>query len=103
MAQDSPIVRKGFGMSFTHYDLGNLHGGEIVEVTLSGTEANVCLMDDLNYRNYQAGRSFRHAGGHYKQSPARIAVPGMGHWHVTVDLGGFGGSVSSSVRVIGAS
>jgi len=89
-------------MKHTHYDLGNLNGGEIVEVTLSGTEANVCLMDDSNFRSYRAGRSFRHAGGHFKQSPVRLAVPGMGRGHVTVDLGGFGGSVSSSVRVIGA-
>ena len=87
-------------MSFVHHDLGSLSGGEIVEVTLSGTEANVCLMDDSNFRSYRAGQSFRHFGGHYKRSPVRLQVPGAGHWHVAVDLGGFEGSVSSSARVL---
>ncbi len=59
-------------MSFVHHDLGSLSGGEIVEVTLSGTEANVCLMDDSNFRSYRAGQSFRHFGGHYKRSPVRL-------------------------------
>jgi hypothetical protein len=95
------VAAKELAMKYQHYDLGNLNGGEIVEVTLSGTEANVCLMDDLNFCSYEAGRSFRHVGGHYKRSPVRLAVPKRGHWHVTVDLGGFGGSVSSSVRVVG--
>jgi hypothetical protein len=37
-------------MQFTQYDLGYLHGGETVEITLSGSAANVRLMDssDLN-------------------------------------------------------
>lgn len=89
-------------MNFTHYDLGSLRGGETVEVTLSGTEANVRLMDDSNFRSFRAGRNHRYFGGHAKRSPVRIAVPSSGHWHVTVDLGGFGGNVKSGIRVIPA-
>ena len=30
-------------MGFNHYDLGQQKGGEIIEITLSGNEANVRL------------------------------------------------------------
>ena len=30
-------------MGFNHYDLGQRKGGEIIEITLSGNEANVRL------------------------------------------------------------
>ena len=32
-------------MNFTHYDLGNLGKGRIVEIILQGNAANVQLMD----------------------------------------------------------
>lgn len=87
-------------MNFQHYDLGYNENGKVVEVVLKGTEANVCLMDTSNFQNYRSGRRFSHYGGHFKQSPVRLAVPHSGHWHVTIDLGGYGGSVNSSVRVL---
>lgn len=86
-------------MKFQHYDLGYNESGNVVEVELQGTEANVCLMDTSNFNNYRSGRRYSYYGGHAKQSPVRIAVPHSGHWHVTVDLGGYSGSVRSSVRV----
>ena len=67
---------------------------------LPGTEANVQLLDSLNLQHYTAGRKFQYYGGHYKQSPVRIAIPHTGTWYVTIDLGGYRGQVSSSVRVI---
>lgn len=87
-------------MSFTHYDLGFLNGGETVEVTLSGNAANVLLVDDVNFQHYRSGRRHEYYGGHFKHSPVRLRVPRAGRWHVAVDLGGGAGSVRSSARVL---
>ncbi len=86
-------------MKFLQNDLGHLRGGEIVEVTLSGA-ANVRLMDSGNFQAYRSGRKHRFYGGHAKRSPVRLQVPHAGHWYVTIDLGGYGGSVRASVRVL---
>ncbi len=87
-------------MNFQYYDLGSLRGGELVEVTLQGSAANVRLMDSSNYSNYKSGRSHRYSGGLAKQSPVRLRVPHSGHWYVTVDLQGLRGSVRSGVRTL---
>ena len=87
-------------MNFTQYDLGSRRAGEIVEVTLSGTEANIELLDSTNLSAFKAGRSHRYHGGHYNRSPARIPIPQSGHWYIVVHLGGYAGSVRSSVRVL---
>ena len=87
-------------MNFSQYSLGYQQKGEVVEVQLSGTEANVQLLDNANLQRYKNGGQFTYYGGHYKQSPVRITVPHAGTWYVTVDLGGYGGQVRSSVRVI---
>lgn len=87
-------------MKFTHYDLGTLRGGEIVEVTLSGSAANVRLMDSSNFQSYRSGRRHKYYGGNAKRSPVRLNVPRAGHWHVTVDMGGYGGSVRSGIRIL---
>lgn len=87
-------------MNFTQYDLGSRRGGEIVEVTLQGTAANVELLDSSNLSAFKSGRRHSFYGGRYRRSPARIPIPRSGRWHVVVHLGGFGGSVSSGVRVL---
>ena len=88
-------------MNFQQYDLGYQQRGEVVEVQLSGTEANVQLLDSTNlYQRYKNGGQFTYHGGHYKQSPVRITIPHAGTWYVTIDLGGYAGQVRSSVRVI---
>ncbi|MGE5607804.1 MAG: DUF1883 domain-containing protein [Bacillota bacterium] len=87
-------------MNFTHYDLGYLNGGEVVEIVLSGNAANVRLMDSSNFSSYKAGRNHRYYGGYVTRSPARLSVPHSGHWHVAVDLGGYGGSVRTGIRVL---
>lgn len=87
-------------MKFQHYDLGHLKGGQIVQVTLSGTAANVLLMDSSNFSSYKGGRRCKYYGGHAKRSPVRIPVPHSGHWHVAIDLGGYGGTIRSSVNVL---
>ncbi|MDO7836963.1 DUF1883 domain-containing protein [Sphingobium sp. HBC34] len=87
-------------MQFIHHDLGNRQRGEIVEVTLSGSAANVRLMDSSNLSSYRNGRQHRFYGGLAKRSPVRLQIPNNGHWHVTVDMQGLRGNVRSSVRVL---
>lgn len=87
-------------MKFTQYDLGQKSGGEIVEITLSGSAANVRLMDSSNFSSYKSGRQHRYIGGLAKQSPVRLKIPHSGHWYVTVDLAGLQGTVRSGTRII---
>jgi len=87
-------------LNFQKYDLGNKSGGEIVEITLIGNAANVRLMDSSNFSSYQAGKRHRYYGGYMKRSPAKIQIPYSGHWYVVIDLGGYSGTVRSSVRVL---
>jgi hypothetical protein len=87
-------------MQFTHYDLGNKNRGDIVEITLSGSAANVRLMDSSSFQNYRNGRQHRYYGGLAKQSPVRLQIPNSGYWHVTVDMQGLQGTVSSSIRML---
>jgi hypothetical protein len=87
------------GMPFTEYDLGQLKRRSTVVVTLSGSGANVRLMDRTNLSSYKNGRQHRFFGGLVTRSPARIGVPSDGHWYLTVDLMGLRGGTRSSVRV----
>jgi len=87
-------------MKYQSYDLGQLRGGEIVEVTLRGNAANVKLMSSSDFSSYKSGRRHSYYGGHVTRSPYRVTVPSSGRWYVTVDLGGYSGSVSSSVNVL---
>lgn len=85
-------------MKFTHYDLGHMRGGEIIEVTLQGSAANVRLMDSSNFSSYKSGRSHRYQGGLIKRSPFHLQVPSAGNWHITVDMAGLRGTTRSSIR-----
>lgn len=87
-------------MNFQHYDLGHQDAGRIVRVTLSGNAANVRLMDSSNFSSYRNGRAHRYLGGHVTRSPVTLQIPHTGHWHVAIDLGGYAGSVRSSVNVL---
>lgn len=86
-------------LNFSYYDFGNLERGKIVEVQLSAA-ANVRLMDSSNYNNYKNGRRHRYYGGYVTRSPYRITVPSSGHWYLTIDLGGYAGTVKHSARVL---
>lgn len=87
-------------MQFIQHDLGYRSGGEIVEIALSGSAANVRLMDSSNFSNYRSGRQHRYHGGLAKQSPVRLQIPHSGHWYVTVDMQGLRGTVRSSARIL---
>ncbi len=87
-------------MKFTHYPLNYQERGAVVEITLSGSAANVRLMDSTNFNSYKNGRRHTYHGGLIQRSPARLVVPGSGTWHVTVDMQGLRGQTRSSIRVI---
>lgn len=87
-------------MKFVKHDLGQRSGGEIVDVILKGNAANVRLMDSSNFQRFRSGRRHQYIGGHAKRSPVRLQIPRAGHWLITVDLGGYKGKVSSSVRIL---
>lgn len=87
-------------MKYQSYDLGQLNGGEIVEVILVSTAANVKLMDSSNFANYKSGRNHKYYGGYVTRSPYRISIPNLGRWYVTIDLGGYSGTIRSSVKII---
>ena len=87
-------------MQFTHYKLGHVACGTVIEVTLQGSAANVRLMDNSNFNSYKAGRRHRYQGGLARKSPVRLQVPRSGTWHVTVDMQGLHGRVQSRIRVI---
>jgi hypothetical protein len=86
-------------VKFIHTDLGQMKGGEIVQVTLT-SGANVRLMDNSNFYNYKNGRNHRYIGGLAKSSPLRLQIPSSGHWHVAVDMQGLRGSTRASVQVL---
>jgi hypothetical protein len=85
-------------MNFLHYEF-QLDSNDVVEVTLD-KQANVRLLDDINFSHYKIGERHTYQGGLAKVSPTRIRPPYAGHWHIVIDLGGYAGTVSASVRVI---
>ena len=87
-------------MKFQQYSLGHQQRGNVIEVTLSGSAANVRLLDSGNLQKYKSGRQHRYYGGLIERSPARLVIPHTGTWYVTVDLQGLRGQVRSSIRVI---
>ena len=86
-------------MKFNQWDLGQRRAGEIVEVTLSGSSANVRLMDSANFQHYKNGRKHQYYGGLPNRSPMHLKIPRSGHWYVTVDMAGLRGTSRASVRM----
>ncbi len=93
-------IWKAATVQFIQHDLGHRRRGEIVEVTLSGSAANVRLMTSSDFNNYRNGRQHRYHGGLASRSPVRLAIPHSGHWYVTVDMQGLRGNVRSSARIL---
>lgn len=87
-------------LKFIHNDLGQRKRGEIVEVTLSGSAANVRLLDSSNFSAYKQGRKHRYYGGLVKRSPVKLQIPRSGHWHVAIDMQGLRGQTKASVQVL---
>lgn len=85
-------------MNYLHEEF-DLSANAIVEVTLDH-QANLLLLDNLNYQAYRRGDSYRYTGGLTKVSPTRLRPPHAGRWHVVINLGGGGGQVRAGVRVL---
>ncbi len=90
-------------MKFFYTDVGSRQAGDVVEVTLSSV-ANVRLMGTLNFNNYKNGMKHIYTGGLARQSPIRLTVPTVGHWHVAIDINGIQGSsgLKAGVKVVSA-
>ena len=85
-------------MDFLHSE-SFLDRGDLAVVTLDG-QANVMLMDDINFSAYRSGRSYDYFGGLAERSPVRLAAPHTGHWNLVVDLGGYAGNVRAGVSFL---
>lgn len=88
-------------MNYLKWPIGQAGPGTTVEVTLSGVESDVFIVDAPNFAAMQHGRSFRYHGGHSQASPVRLSVPHQGNWTaVVIPTGGAGQRVSASARVL---
>jgi len=85
-------------MKFFHAQ-ARLKKGQGFAVSLTG-KANVRIMDDINFSNYQRGQSYRCTGGVPNISPVTLGVPSDGHWHCVVDLQGFAHSVNCEIKLV---
>jgi hypothetical protein len=88
---------KGGCLNYLHYDL-NLKNGQVVEITLDA-QANVRLLDDINFNKYKRGERHQYYGGLAKQTPVHLSAPRSGHWNLVIDLGGYAGTVNAGVKV----
>jgi len=86
-------------MKYLTIDLGNLDSSTPVRVDITGTEANVQLLDATNYARYMRSEHFHYVGGHYKQSPAMLRTTHPAHWYVVADLGGGRGRLGITATV----
>jgi Domain of unknown function (DUF1883) len=85
-------------MKFLHYEF-HLNRGDVVEITLDN-QANVKLMSDWNFRRYRNQERHEYYGGLQTRRVQSIVAPDTDHWNLTIDRGGYGGTVRASVRVI---
>lgn len=85
-------------MQYLKFPLNDQKAGATVEVTMSGVESDVFLVDSQNLAAFERGAQFRYTGGHFKASPLDLRVPSSGIWTVVI-VPGPGGSVQASVKV----
>ena len=87
-------------MRFNYWNLGHCNSGDIVVVTLSGSAANVRLLNPPNFQHYRAGKRHNYFGGLVTKSPAEIPIPHSGTWYVAVDMQGLRGTSRAGVQVV---
>jgi hypothetical protein len=75
----------------------DLSPNDVVQVTLSGCESDVFLVDYSNLCSFRRGGSFSYFGGHYRASPVHLSPPYHGRWHLVIKP--TGGSVRASTTV----
>ncbi len=76
-----------------------LAGNQYVRVECN-SQCNVILTDDINFRDYKEGRSFRYYGGFFKEFPAVLVPPYPGYWNITIDSGGKSATICYSITVV---
>jgi hypothetical protein len=85
-------------VNYLHFPI-TASAGDTVVVSLD-SQANVRLLDSINYSRYRRGERHEFYGGLAKVSPFRLRVPRTGEWHVAIDLGGYRGTVRAGVQLI---
>jgi len=75
--------------------------GDLVRVWLD-RRANVLLLDEHEYMNYQRGYGFNYIGGYTLYPQVELLVPYRGRWFLVVDLGGLPGALQIHVELISA-
>lgn len=86
-------------MKFLHTEYSDLSPENVVRVTLD-RQANVQLLDDINFSHYRKGERFKYYGGLAERSPFHLSPPYRGRWHLVIDLGGHRGSVNVTTAVM---
>lgn len=87
-------------MKYVYKDLGMRSEGEVIRFKLAGKAANVRIMTELNFTNYQYGKEHEFIGGYVTETPVEIIIPKDGHWFATVDNGGFRGKIGADIEVV---
>ncbi len=85
-------------MNFLHYEV-KAGDNNIIRVTLD-KQANVYLMNTLNYQKYRMKKQYSCIGGLAKKSPIEFRPSHRDVWHVVIDLAGVPGTVKSSVKIL---
>lgn len=86
-------------MNYLKFPLNYQASGSVVQVSLTGVESDVFLVDSTNLSAFERGDQFRYYGGHYNSSLVCLQMPSSGTWTVIV-VPGSGGTVRASVRVL---
>jgi hypothetical protein len=81
-----------------HYEM-KAGPDEIIQVSIS-RDANVRLLDPVNYAKYKLGKSYTATAGPETEGPVRFVPPFKGTWHVIVDMEGRMGTVRAFVDVL---
>jgi hypothetical protein len=85
-------------MPYLHYPINTSVGATIL-VTLD-RQAQVRLLDALNYHKYRRGEQHDYYSELAKASPVCLQVPRTGCWHVIIAPGRQAEPVHASVQVI---
>jgi hypothetical protein len=88
-------------MQYIYRDLGQRRQGDVVQFNLSGSRANIGLVDPSNYDAFRNGRNFRGVLRLATASPVRLAIPNAGHWYGIIYIPpGYTGRVNGSIGLL---
>lgn len=85
-------------MNFRHYEF-NAGRDNLIRISLDA-QANVKLLDPINFQRYKSGQRHSYYGGLAEESPVLLRPPHYGHWHVAIDLGGYAGQVNIGFELL---